>query len=813
LIVRLALNRAHAWMVAHLGVTLAVSAILLLLGLGLSRRATTDQDVGAMLPGGPGSPREAARLLSEFGTLNALLVDLELPGSSEEQLAEQGRTLAQALRNSGRFLEVYAGPSVQDAMALGQMLFPHRLLLLDDPAGEIERRLEPKRLTVELETLKSQLGSPQAVVMKRELLGDPLGLNAVVLTGLAHLAGDVHPSHGQLLSRDGHHLLLVTTPTGSALDAKASGAVLATVAAEAARLPRGPSGPAVVTAVGGPRFAAESARAMRKDVVVTFLTSLVALVLLFLVRFRNLRLLLLAFVPIGFGIVGGLATVVLVQRHIHVLTFAFGSVLVGIAIDYPLYLLNAVSVQRGTQLERMSAGLESTWRSLWLGFSTTLIAFVMMLLSQFPGLRELALFAGGGIVVAFVATLTLLVPLCVVWGPKQWPAPPPWMPTLRQRVVAPWMACGAALLVLAASLVLAPTLRFDGELRHLDAQRPETLAQFEEVLARFGLGETDSLVVARGGTVQEALAINDAVGSVVNRLTAAGTVSGAVGVGSFLPAVGTQQQRAKRLSAMDILRAKTRLSDAAVKAGFSPTAFDAFWAEVAAIRNGQIAPLTPGDFDKTPLEPLLKRMLRCSAAGCLAVTPLQLRDPLQVASLARELPSGAALLNAHALAENTVARIPRQLALLSGLGLLLNVVLLAFAYRSLRLALIACLPGCLGLAGTIAILAAIHVPLNLVSASALVLILGCGVDYGIFALQGLTSPSEVSGVESMGVLLTSLTALAGFGTLVLASYRALQFLGSAVGLGIILSAVCALFLLPGLYTALSSRATKPNGVS
>src|SRR5450755_2277757 len=224
-----ALNRTHAWMVAHFGTTLAICAALLFLGLALSRRATVDQDVGAMLPGGPGSPREAARLLSEFGTLNALLVDLELPGSSEEQLADEGRLLAQALRSSGQFAEIYTGPSMQDAMAVGQLLLPHRLLLLEDPASELERRMEPGRLEVALAALKGQLGSPQAVVMKQELLGDPLGLGADVLRALAHLAGDVRPSHGQLLSRDGRHLLLVATPVGSALDAKASATLLKTI--------------------------------------------------------------------------------------------------------------------------------------------------------------------------------------------------------------------------------------------------------------------------------------------------------------------------------------------------------------------------------------------------------------------------------------------------------------------------------------------------------------------------------------------------------------------------------------------------------
>ena len=89
--------------------------------------------------------------------------------------------------------------------------------------------------------------------------------------------------------------------------------------------------------------------------------------------------------------------------------------------------------------------------------------------------------------------------------------------------------------------------------------------------------------------------------------------------------------------------------------------------------------------------------------------------------------------------------------------------------------------------------------MNLVSASALVLILGCGVDYGIFAVQGVTRAAKSSGVELTGVLLTSTTTLAGFGTLSLASYRAIQSLGVAVGLGIGISAVVALFVVPNLW--------------
>jgi len=800
-------------MTSHLGVTLLLAVLLLLGGISLSARATTEQDVGAMLPDGPGSPREAARLLGEFGVLNTLLIDVELPGATQEQLAARGAALAAGLRASGEFLEVYTGPSAQEVMQVGKVLFPRRLYLFDDPAREIEGRLEPKRLQPALAKLRARLGSLQALVTKGDLLLDPLDLDADLVAGLAQQAGDVHASDGQLFSKDGRHLLLVTTPARTALDARASKSLLATVASEAAKLAPGPSGRPVVKAVGGPRFAAESAGAVRSDILITLLTSLGGLIVLFAVRFRSLRLLLLASVPIGFGMVGGLTAVVLAQGHIHALTFAFGSVLIGVGIDYPLYLLNAASVQAGDSLERMSAGLDATWRSLWLGFSTTFIAFLTMSLSQFPSLRELALFAGGGILTSFAVTLILLVPLAAVFGPRRWLGIPRWMPALRIRNVRPWVACGVSVAILGAAAFLAPQLRFDGELRHLDAQRPETLGEFEQVMDRFGIRRADTLVVARGHTPQEALLLNDAVESALRRLPESGTSSATFSLGALLPAVATQQARAAKLAALDLSSARSRLSAAAVEAGFSARAFDAFWEEVSAVREEKVAPLTPADFEHTSLEPLLKRMLSCSAEECIAVTSVDPRGKDELDALASSLPAGAVLLNANALARNTVARIPRQMALLTGLGLLLNVVLLTLAYRSLRLAVLACLPGCLGLAGTMAILSAVHAPLNIVSATALVLILGCGVDYGIFALQGLASPSTVSGVQATGVLLTSLTALAGFGTLVLASYRALQSLGAAVGLGIIISATSALLLLPGIFWVLRPRLATPARAS
>src|SRR5215471_3882093 len=445
---RRGLATIHAWLTCHFAFTLLLSGAILAGGLALASRMTVEQDIGAMLPDGPGSPREAARLLEEFGVLNVLLLDLEIPGASPTELSRAGSELANRLRASGAFSEVLTGPTTEEILAVGRVLFPRRLYLLDDPTSVIEGRLSPSRLQASLTGLKAKLAAPQSIVTKGDVLRDPLGLNDDLLSSLSG-AASVQSHGGQLLSPDQTHLLLVTVPRASALDTDASAALLARVKSEGARLPAGPGGPARLLAVGGPRFAAESAATVKHDVLVTMFTSIVALVAIFLVRFRSLRLLAVAFVTLAFGMVGGLVAVALVHGRIHVLTFAFGSVLIGIAIDYPMYLLNAASVQAGTPIQKMAAGLEESRCSLWLGFLTTLMAFGLMLLSKFPGLRELALFAGAGIAVAFAATLVLVVPIGARWGLRNLSAIPSWMLALGAVRPPPFLAWGTVVAVIA----------------------------------------------------------------------------------------------------------------------------------------------------------------------------------------------------------------------------------------------------------------------------------------------------------------------------------------------------------------------------
>ncbi len=781
---------AHPWR------TVAVAALVLGASGLLASRVKVDDNVAALLPGGPGSPGEAAQLLSEFGALDTLLMDLSLPGGTPAELAALGDGLVKQLEATGAFSSIYAGPRQDELAKLGGILLPKRLYLFEDPRAELEARLTPERLAASLAALKESLGSPHALGLKRQLLADPLGLNAGLFEGLARQSGKVRVEGGHLLSLDGAHLLLVTTPRRRALDVDASAALMETLEGVAAALKAQTSGKAQLRWAGGPRFAAESASLIRKDISVNFILSTAIMLAVFLVRFRGLRLLLLASVPLVFGVVGGVAAIAVFKGRLHGMTLGFGSALIGIAMDYPLHLINRAASEPGPRAEAYSRTTRAVFQGLCLGFFTTAVGFIALLFSEFPALKELGLFAGVGLVLAFCANFLLVPPLCAKLGPRK-PTASFVAPHLLRWALPPTAALVVTVALLGAGGLLARRLVFDGDLRKLDSQHPATLKAYEDVMALFGQPSDSSLVVASADSLEGTLAVNDAVERALAPLRRSGALKESTSASGFMPSVSTQRERARSLVGLDLVRGRAALDSAAAQAGFAEGAFEPFWAEVQAVATGATQPLAPDALEGTSLGLLFQKAVRCGERGCRAATTLARAPGVPLEAVRAVLPAGALLVDSEALAARTVAEIPRQMALLCVLGIVGNVLLLGWIYRSLRQALLTCLPCAIALVLTVGLMALMGAPLNLVSGGGLVLVFGCGVDYGIFSLEGLTE-HEPDGVEQLGVLLAAFTTLAGFGTLALAENGAMRALGVSTGLGTAFSAAVALVLLPGL---------------
>jgi predicted RND superfamily exporter protein len=121
-------------------------------------------------------------------------------------------------------------------------------------------------------------------------------------------------------------------------------------------------------------------------------------------------------------------------------------------------------------------------------------------------------------------------------------------------------------------------------------------------------------------------------------------------------------------------------------------------------------------------------------------------------------------------------------------------VLLVLLFRRLSNILLASLPVLTGLLVMFGGMAWLGLELNLFNVVASILIIGLGVDYGIFMVCHAEQEQDLA--SSKAVLISGLTTLVGFGSLVLAAHPALHSIGISVLLGISAAVPTAVLVIP-----------------
>jgi len=135
-------------------------------------------------------------------------------------------------------------------------------------------------------------------------------------------------------------------------------------------------------------------------------------------------------------------------------------------------------------------------------------------------------------------------------------------------------------------------------------------------------------------------------------------------------------------------------------------------------------------------------------------------------------------------------------------------LLLAVLYRDWRLWAIQEITLIFGISAMLATMKLFNLPLNLLNVLAFRLVIAIGVDYGIYVLfawqKARAIEHDIAGVVKP-VLLAGLTALAGFGSLVLAKNPSLSSLGVACAIGIFWNLVATIF-----FTLPAAAAARPK---
>ncbi|MCK5912956.1 MAG: MMPL family transporter, partial [Desulfuromusa sp.] len=519
------------------------------------------------------------------------------------------------------------------------------------------------------------------------------------------------------------------------------------------------------------------------------LVSGIGILLLFFVFLRSFQALVVYLLPL-FSMAAALVVAKVWFGTLSGITVGFGAVLLGITIDFGLHVYFAL--RYGHCQQGREQLLRAVSRPVFFGGLTSLAAFSVLLTSELPGQRQLAVFALAGIVTALLLAL-LFLPHFIGPGKELEPSS---RLQLRRHIYArhPVLRIGVLLLwlvIVGFAAVQAQKLTINAELRQL-SYLPAELQQAEQHLGEtWGNMRSRALVFASGENLESALQQNELVWQ---HLKKQDILQEVVSLAPLLPSQQTQQRRLQNWEDFWQQRqATTRdlLQLGGQKYGFSATAFDPFWERL----NRPAPKINPEIVGSWGLGRALDSLLLVDDQGYQLLTLIPDRPEL-VSALVDEFSQfpGINLVSQQRFSQQLSQEIGADFSRFISLAGIAVVILLLLLFRRLPEVLLALLPVLTGLLVMFGGMSWLGLEMNLFNVVASILIIGLGVDYGIFMVCHGQQEEDLA--SSRAILISGLTTLVGFGALVLAKHPALHSIGLTVLLGISAAVPTAVLVIP-----------------
>ena len=278
---------------------------------------------------------------------------------------------------------------VQEAMNTIYAQMPY-LLTADDYARIDSMTEAPDFMDRQLENDKQMLMLPSGGMAAMQIQHDPLNLFASVLarqkpTNLANSS-----------------MLLIDSPFGAS--ETEHNATLVSMVQQICDSVSLQFPDVSVRLTGGPVIAVGNAQQIKKDSIISITFAVILILFLLWLVFRNVRNLMLIAVTIGWGWLFAMGCLTLVHNDVSIIVIGISSVILGIAVNYPLHLIAHLS-----HTTDVRTALKEIRMPLMVGNVTTVGAFLALVPLQSVALRDLGLFS------AFLLVGTIIFVL--VWLP------------------------------------------------------------------------------------------------------------------------------------------------------------------------------------------------------------------------------------------------------------------------------------------------------------------------------------------------------------------------------------------------------------
>lgn len=595
----------------------------------------------------------------------------------------------------------------------------------------------------------------------------------------------------------------------------------------------------------------------------SMLLSVIGITVLFIIAFRAWKHPLFAVGTLLISACWTLGWVTLTVGHLSVLSVSFIVTLIGLGIDFSILWISRFESELALGFDAIQANQNTAcWvgPGIVVGALTTALSFFTTMATDLLGLREMGWIAGSGILFCLLGSLTVLPALLALESPT---LIAPKAATRDKLPAMPWIYKQPALIVAAFSVMFCwlffqtGRVRFDYNLLNLQAKGLSSV-EWEERLIR-ETGTSGWYALSMANSAEEARRLKDAFESLQ-------TVGRVVEIASLIPhdqpekvylvqrihdlvanvpavenspklatpktgnliaqlkeleGVRLPNEPGNRILVQRLIKSaretRTRLESLDASAQSQRVAdFEALWfrdllEQLNTLKSvSEPSPVTvadlPGSLRERYYNPEGKWLLQVFAKESIwDLEPLK-RFHEEVATVDPHA-TGKPISTMHALVQMTDGY--RKSSLLASVVIFLAVF---FDVRSLKLTVLALVPLVLGIITMFGLMGVYDIPLNPANMIALPLVLGIGVDFGVHVVHDFREtqgPYKLNWRLARALLMTSLTTIIGFSSLMIAQHFGMMSIGLVLAIGVGACTVCVLLFLPAVLN-LVSRGREEN---
>ena len=562
--------------------------------------------------------------------------------------------------------------------------------------------------------------------------------------------------------------------------------------------------PGTKVRVGGSyEFEYEQRSILGKDMLIVGGIALGVIILILGFAFKSALTPLAAMLALTCGVVWTLGLARITVKTLNTVSAIFAIVLMGIGIEYGIALLSRYREERGRGFGSERAfvnAFANTGKGIITGALTTAAAFFALAFSDFKAMHDMGLVLGMGVVCALLSTFFVLPALMTL---KERLFPKSVEPTVTMskslRKLGGFVSRRAMLFVLIGALltvglgISAGFIKYESNILNVQPRGMEVNKAEDTLAEQFGVVSDFGLVLASNEA---------AMREVTEDLKKLESVQAVESLATIIP----PDQFAKLVY---MSRIKSKIEN------INPD-----WLSYVPAGMLSILESIGSDTlvaDKLPEDVRSKYVSRDGTYAVYVYPKKTMDEEANVKEFLGEVESvSTEIVGFPVIIEDLMKSTRRGLSettLLSAIAVALVVII---DFQALVPTVLALLPLLLSMAWMMGVVSMVGMKFNLVNIAATPIILGIGVDYGVYILHryteehgegGETIPSVLAST-GMAVVLSGLTVIAAFAALIFARYQGLSSLGIVSGLGIAFAALSAITVLPAILRLLEKHRKK-----